>query len=167
MTQRKLGAGRQNGVCSRESGFTLIEILVVVAILGIVAGIAVVAIGSQPTTSARSACAADYTAVQVAVDSYRDQTGVFPGGPLPAGDTAVPPSTAGNSPGITTLLGTIAVTGGSTTGPWLKDDPVQSGHYEIQVTNDGTGTIGVYQPGTYPTAQIGSKNTVADCTSVK
>jgi prepilin-type N-terminal cleavage/methylation domain-containing protein len=150
-------------------GFTLIEMLVVLALLGATAAIALIAVGNQGTTSAESACASDYNAVQTATDSYRQEVGVFPGGNLAALGNTANPSGAGDSPGIDALMGTITTASGATVGPWLKDDPVNPNRYEIQVTDDGLGTVGVYATGPYPTAQIpaaGATNTVSDCKSV-
>jgi prepilin-type N-terminal cleavage/methylation domain-containing protein len=54
---------------SDESGFTLVEMLVVVAILGILAAVAVFALGGSAQTSRRAACKTDVQTVQAASDA--------------------------------------------------------------------------------------------------
>ncbi len=62
-------------------------------------------------------------------------------------------------------MGTVVYTdaGGTThnLGPWLKDVPFNAGHYQIEVTNDGKGTIGIFTPVTTAEAAI------ATCSAVK
>lgn len=56
----------------KDSGFTLIEMIVVVIILGILATIAVISLTSANRTSQVAACKADYKAVYAALSSYRN-----------------------------------------------------------------------------------------------
>ena len=46
-------------------------------------------------------------------------------------------------------------------GPWLRDNPTNGNHYEIQVATDGSGTVQVYQ--TDGVTKIGGTGTIADC----
>ncbi len=46
-------------------------------------------------------------------------------------------------------------------GPWLRDDPINGNHYEIQVSTDGHGIVQVYQ--TDGVTPIGNTGTIADC----
>ncbi len=61
-----------------EAGFTLIELLIVIVILGILAAIVVFAVGTTGSNAAVSACNADAKTVEVALESYKAQTGAYP-----------------------------------------------------------------------------------------
>jgi prepilin-type N-terminal cleavage/methylation domain-containing protein len=55
---------------SGEAGFTLVELLVVIVILGVLAGIVVFAIGGVSNNSNKAACNSDVATIQTASDSY-------------------------------------------------------------------------------------------------
>ena len=63
---------------NRKSGFTLIEVLVVVAILGILAAIVVPRIMDRPDEAKRVAAKADIGALQQALKLYRLDNGFYP-----------------------------------------------------------------------------------------
>ena len=151
-----------------DGGFTLLEILIVLVVLGVASGIAVIALGGTSKTGARGACKNDYQSTQAAAELYRQQTGVFPGGSLSFGNTSNPKSPSVTTPAswdaVQYLLGTITTSSGGTLGPWLQETPASSGHYQIAAQDNGSG-IRVYSTDN-PPAQIGATSTVADCQSV-
>lgn len=61
-----------------QQGFTLVELLVVIIILGILAAIVVFAVGGITDKGQTSACAADTSSLQTAEESYYAQTKVNP-----------------------------------------------------------------------------------------
>ena len=64
---------------SFESGFTLVELLVVLIILGIISGISVIAFGNSHRNSVRSACKTDYQATLLGIQGYQaDHAGLVP-----------------------------------------------------------------------------------------
>jgi general secretion pathway protein G len=67
---------------SRESraGFTLVEILLVVAILGILAGVAVVSMSGKVAKANTAAARTSITAIRTAIDVYEVDNGVYPAG---------------------------------------------------------------------------------------
>ena len=69
---RSLGV-RDPGAGQEDNGFTLIEILIVIVVLGVLAAIVVFALGGFTTQSARSACRTDAKTVDVAVSAFRTQ----------------------------------------------------------------------------------------------
>jgi general secretion pathway protein G len=67
-----------------EQGFTLVELLIVIVILGILAGIVVFAVGNLTSNAKTSACGTDKAAMQTAVESFKAYTGGYPQGATPA-----------------------------------------------------------------------------------
>ncbi len=88
-----------------QGGFTLVELLVVVAILGILAAIVLFNIAGVSSNAACNAMKTDGGTIQAAADIYFNKNAAFPVGPPPAGqtDTATPPGAS--TVNITELLG--------------------------------------------------------------
>jgi general secretion pathway protein G len=62
----------------RQSGFTLIEVLLVVAILGILAGVVVVNFGGKQEAAMIKACRTSIQGICTAVDMYEVDNGRYP-----------------------------------------------------------------------------------------
>ncbi len=62
---------------SGASGFTLVELLVTIVILGVLSGVVIFAVGGMQSQSRTSACAADRTALETAMESYRAINGAY------------------------------------------------------------------------------------------
>lgn len=144
-------------------GFTLVELLIVLVILAILAAITVIAVGSMTGTSAKAACSADSKSVEVAAETFKTETGAYPGGTYSPGYTitpAVTPATymtgVAGTGGVALLMQqTDTDANGNTIGPWLKDLPFNNGHYQIALSSDGTDTISVYTTTATPTVVAG------------
>ena len=63
---------------SDESGFTLIELMIVIVILGVLAGIVIFAVGGITDNGNVAACKSDVKTVDVAVEAYKAKNGVYP-----------------------------------------------------------------------------------------
>jgi type II secretion system protein G len=61
-----------------QKGFTLVELLVVIVILGILAAVVVFAVSGSTDTAKTNACAAEKSAVETAVEAYQASTGSYP-----------------------------------------------------------------------------------------
>ncbi|MEI6149204.1 MAG: type II secretion system protein GspG [bacterium] len=61
-----------------RGGFTLVEILLVVAILGILAGVAVVGLKGRAQKANIAATRTSISAVQLAIDIYETDNGIYP-----------------------------------------------------------------------------------------
>ena len=61
-----------------ESGFTLIELMIVIVILGVLAGIVIFAVGGITDNGNVAACKSDVKTVSVAVEAYKAKNGSFP-----------------------------------------------------------------------------------------
>ena len=62
-----------------QKGFTLVELLVVIVILGILAAVVVFAVGGSTDDAQSSACDAERSAVETAVEAYRAKYHAYPG----------------------------------------------------------------------------------------
>lgn len=60
-----------------EEGFTLVELLVVIVILGILAAVAVFAVSGVTDRGKKSACNSDVQSVQVASEAYYAKNGAY------------------------------------------------------------------------------------------
>jgi prepilin-type N-terminal cleavage/methylation domain-containing protein len=61
-----------------EDGFTLIELMIVIVILGILAGIVVFAVGGITDRGTQAACKTDVSTIQTGVEAYYAKTGGYP-----------------------------------------------------------------------------------------
>ena len=61
-----------------DRGFTLVELLVVIVVLGVLAGIVLFGVARFRSDATLAACKADVATVSVAADAYHAQTGGYP-----------------------------------------------------------------------------------------
>lgn len=62
----------------KDKGFTLVELLIVIVILGILATVTVFAVGGITERGQTSACSADRKTLEVAVEAYFAQNNAYP-----------------------------------------------------------------------------------------
>ena len=96
-------------------GFTLIELLVVIIILGILAAVAIFAVGSINDKAKTNACETEKTTLQTAAEAYNAQAGAYP--------TAITDLTQQN------------IVAGVTIKAQLKQAPI---YWQLAPANDGT-----------------------------
>jgi general secretion pathway protein G len=61
-----------------DQGFTLVELLIVIVVLGILSGIVVFGVGKFRQDATTAACKADLATVGVAADAYDASVGTYP-----------------------------------------------------------------------------------------
>ena len=85
-----------------EEGFTLIELMIVIVILGVLAGIVIFAVGGITDNGNVAACKSDVKTVDVAVEAYLAKNGSYPPDLDPyADDTRAPNRFLRPQPGLT------------------------------------------------------------------
>lgn len=162
-----------------EGGFTLLELLIAMAVLGILASIVVVGLQGVGSSATLAACQSDFGTTTEAVTAYRAQMDGYPGG---SGSATVTDSDPGTAPGFTPGAppsgvnaarpdGELLVSGAtspnlsgtSNDGPWLKEAPENPGSYTIWVANDGSGTVQVLDSAGH--VPPGATHTARDCSA--
>jgi prepilin-type N-terminal cleavage/methylation domain-containing protein len=83
---------------SRDKGFTLVELLIVIVILGVLATVTVFAVNGITSKAKASSCQADTSSLNTAIEAYNAGEGSYPA-TLPALATA----TAGGQTYLKTL----------------------------------------------------------------
>ena len=69
---------KMNRTRKDTDGFTLVELLVVITIIGVIAGLAIPAIGSVMKTVRKAAMRAELTNIETGIDSYFTRYGDYP-----------------------------------------------------------------------------------------
>ena len=82
----------------KDRGFTLVELLIVIVILGILATVTVFAVRGMTDKAKTNTCAADEKAMEVAVEAFYADTGAYPAN----GAALVPNFLRSPSPNFTT-----------------------------------------------------------------
>ena len=93
-----------------EQGFTLVELLIVIVILGILAGIVVFAVGNLTSNAKTNACATEKSTISTALEAYKANIGAYPSQAAAGGSPHVPwTCSTATSPrrGVGTLLKSV------------------------------------------------------------
>lgn len=80
----------------RKSGFTIIELLVVMAIIVTLAGLTLSTVGYVQNKGARSRAEAEIAAISAALENYKADNGIYPRDPTNNTTDDLDPRTAGN-----------------------------------------------------------------------
>ena len=177
-TSKEVRRGLRTGARAEE-GFTLLELLIVMAVLGILAAIVVFSLQGVGSSATVAACQSDFATTTEAVTAYQAQMGGYPGG---TGSPTVTDSESGAAPAFTPGAapsgvnaaragGELLVSGATSPnlghtdsdGPWLKQAPGNPRSYTIWVANDGSGIVQVLDAAS---KVVGTTHTARDCTAV-
>jgi type IV pilus assembly protein PilA len=121
----------------KQEGFTLVELMVVVLIIGILVAIAIPVFNSAKKNAQKKSCFANQRTIDGAVNSYQAEWGVYPAG----GAAGIGDLTGGTDP----YLKTAPINPGTTTGYSLVGTGANAG---IECNGCPTAT-GDYAHGSY------------------
>jgi prepilin-type N-terminal cleavage/methylation domain-containing protein len=93
---------------ARDRGFTLVELLVVITVLGVLAAVVVFRVGGITSTGKKSACELEIREVNTAIQAYRAQGNPYPT-TLTAVGTALVPVWLEAMPGPNTAVTNVGV----------------------------------------------------------
>ena len=111
----------------REAGFTLVELLLIMVILGVLAATVMFALSGTASSAAVASCNTDAKTVETAVEAFHDSPGnTADSGNFPNASTGIP---SGNSQ-------LIAPASSNYGGPYLRSWP-SSSHYTITLGTSG------------------------------
>jgi prepilin-type N-terminal cleavage/methylation domain-containing protein len=127
----------------QEEGFTLIELMIVIVILGVLAGIVLFAVGGITDRGTSAACKTDVSTIETGVEAYFAKTGVYP-------PDLVPSLT--NPAGTTQFLKWDPAFTGSTSATGPASSARQGQGYNIVYQGAATGAVWVAPGATAPTA---------------
>jgi prepilin-type N-terminal cleavage/methylation domain-containing protein len=152
-----------------QGGFTLVELLIVMVILGILGAIVVFAVQNLPGSSAQASCKADFKTVETAIEAYNAQQGRYPA----ATDRGISAPVYGAPTGFTLanndLIGALMTKQADGNGPWLRDFPGNGSQYQIVITARAPGQPNqedVYKVQGTGTVASSPTHTSADCASL-
>ena len=77
-----MSADHRPAAARDQRGFTLVELLVMIAVLGILAGVVIFSVSGVTSTGQKGACLSEASIVRTAVEGYRAKNGSY------AADTA-------------------------------------------------------------------------------
>jgi prepilin-type N-terminal cleavage/methylation domain-containing protein len=102
----------------QESGFTLVELLIVIVILGVLAGIVVFAVSAFNNDGKAAACKSDFKNVEIAQEAYYAKNNstyaTSIGALVTAGYLKEPPGNSGYTIAINSSTGAVTATGACT-----------------------------------------------------
>jgi prepilin-type N-terminal cleavage/methylation domain-containing protein len=113
-----------------EGGFTLIELMIVIVILGILAGIVLFAVGGITDRGTTAACKTDLSTIQTGVEAYYAKTSGYP--------THLVPDLTDPTLGNQFLRWDSGFTGSSGPGTGTSDVHTGTGY---TITYDGAGGV--------------------------
>jgi general secretion pathway protein G len=131
---------------SDSDGFTLVELLIVVIVLGILAAVVVFAIGSVSGNARASACANDAKTIITAVQSYNSTVAPVS---IKVEATSGPGSITPGNPATYAAAGTQAAI--LLAGNYLNAWPSTNNGYAISLSTTKAGDVMVYVPATSAT----------------